>query len=68
MVLGFNSVLNLLMAITIIMTAVGSFYKPVLYIGSCATCLGNLILFSAIIVTGVYRFGADGTACAENLS
>ena len=68
MVLGFNSVLNLILAITIIMTAVGSLYKPMLYIGSCATCLGNFILFVAIIVTGVYRFSADGTTCAENLT
>ena len=38
---------------------------PLAFCGGCGICLTGIIHMVAIIITGVYRYNADGVACSE---
>mgnify|MGYP001626785256 CR=1 FL=1 len=58
----------LFLALAYIATAFGAFIYPMRILGALALPIFNLLLFSTLIVTAVYRFRRQGRLCALNES
>ena len=62
--LALNSILYLLLTIFTVFIVIGAWFSPLLCVGAIGHCLGSMTQFAAIIVTGVFRYSAEGTLCA----
>ncbi len=65
-ILAFNSILNLILTVLVLLMCLGSVFAPIMCLTSCGTCFGNCAYFAAIVTTGVFRYSSDGKACAKS--
>ena len=63
-VLAMNSIVYLLLGLSVVCSLVGSVAVPFLCFGCCGSICGNIAMFASIIVTGVFRYREWGAACA----
>ena len=64
--LSFNSILYLLLAICSVCQIIGTWAWPLCCLAGFGHCFGDCARLACLIVTGVFRFSGDGDRCAKN--